>query len=159
MDALTSGYGLIEGPVWDPTRGLLFSDVVNGGVRALAEATVLAGCLVLAAVACILMPFFDTFLTVALVAFLFGLGIGGGAPLSMSLVFSRSPEARSGEAMGMRQTVNKGTEMVVPAAFGAISTTFGMMPLFWMVAALLGVGGWFMQRDAKALPKVDNSGE
>ena len=37
MDALTSGYGLIEGPVWDPTRGLLFSDVVNGGVRALAE--------------------------------------------------------------------------------------------------------------------------
>ena len=127
--------------------------------RKMAEATVLAGCLVLASVACILMPFFDTYLTVALVAFLFGLGIGGGAPLSMSLVFSRSPEGRSGEAMGMRQTVNKGTEMVVPAAFGAISTSFGMMPLFWMVAALLGVGGWFMQRDAKALPKVDNSGE
>jgi len=35
MQALTSGYGLIEGPVWDPARGLLFSDVMNGGVRAL----------------------------------------------------------------------------------------------------------------------------
>ena len=23
-DRLTSGYGLIEGPVWDPRRGLLF---------------------------------------------------------------------------------------------------------------------------------------
>ena len=32
MDQLASGYGLIEGPVWDPARGLLFSDVVNGGV-------------------------------------------------------------------------------------------------------------------------------
>jgi len=27
----TSGYGLIEGPVWDPERGLIFSDVPNGG--------------------------------------------------------------------------------------------------------------------------------
>ncbi len=32
MDRLAGGYGLIEGPVWDPSRGLLFSDVVNGGV-------------------------------------------------------------------------------------------------------------------------------
>ena len=32
MTALAEGYGLIEGPVWDPERGLLFSDVLNGGV-------------------------------------------------------------------------------------------------------------------------------
>jgi len=32
MEKLTDGYGLIEGPVWDPDRGLLFSDVINGGV-------------------------------------------------------------------------------------------------------------------------------
>ncbi|HZD24905.1 MAG TPA: SMP-30/gluconolactonase/LRE family protein [Alphaproteobacteria bacterium] len=36
MDKLAEGYGLIEGPVWDDTRGLLFSDVVNGGVFCLA---------------------------------------------------------------------------------------------------------------------------
>jgi len=35
MDKLASGYGLIEGPVWDPRRGLLFSDVLNGGVYCL----------------------------------------------------------------------------------------------------------------------------
>lgn len=34
MDKLTQGYGLIEGPVWDPERGLLFSDVLFGGVFA-----------------------------------------------------------------------------------------------------------------------------
>jgi D-xylonolactonase len=35
MQALCQGYGLIEGPVWDPTRGLLFSDVLFGGIYAL----------------------------------------------------------------------------------------------------------------------------
>lgn len=32
MDKLAEGYGLIEGPVWDAQRGLLYSDVINGGV-------------------------------------------------------------------------------------------------------------------------------
>lgn len=32
MQALAEGYGLIEGPVWDPERGLLYSDVLFGGV-------------------------------------------------------------------------------------------------------------------------------
>ncbi len=32
MQQVATGYGLIEGPVWDPARGLYFSDVMNGGV-------------------------------------------------------------------------------------------------------------------------------
>jgi gluconolactonase len=32
MEKCAEGYGLIEGPVWDPERGLLFSDVLLGGV-------------------------------------------------------------------------------------------------------------------------------
>ncbi len=36
MEALTSGYGLIEGPVWVPGQGLYWSDVINGGVYRLA---------------------------------------------------------------------------------------------------------------------------
>ncbi len=35
IEKLTEGYGLIEGPVWDDNRGLIFSDVVFGGVFAL----------------------------------------------------------------------------------------------------------------------------
>jgi xylono-1,5-lactonase len=37
MEALATGYGLIEGPLWDDQRGLIFSDVMNGGVRALSS--------------------------------------------------------------------------------------------------------------------------
>jgi gluconolactonase len=32
MQELASGYGLIEGPVWDPAKGLYFSDVLGGGI-------------------------------------------------------------------------------------------------------------------------------
>ena len=35
MEKLAEGYGLIEGPVWDPRRGLIFSDVLFGGVYCL----------------------------------------------------------------------------------------------------------------------------
>lgn len=37
MEKLASGYGLIEGPVWDPARGLIFSDVHHGGVYCLRQ--------------------------------------------------------------------------------------------------------------------------
>jgi gluconolactonase len=32
MQVVASGYGLVEGPVWDSAKGLYFSDVLNGGV-------------------------------------------------------------------------------------------------------------------------------
>ena len=38
METLISGFGLIEGPVFDPARGLIFSDVIGGGVRCLTPA-------------------------------------------------------------------------------------------------------------------------
>ncbi|MBV1878030.1 MAG: SMP-30/gluconolactonase/LRE family protein [Pseudomonadales bacterium] len=35
MEKLATGYGLIEGPIWDAENGLIFSDVVFGGVYGL----------------------------------------------------------------------------------------------------------------------------
>jgi gluconolactonase len=35
---LVRGFGLIEGPVWDPERGLIFSDVLEGGIYRLDDA-------------------------------------------------------------------------------------------------------------------------
>ena len=32
MEEISTGYGLIEGPVWDASQGLYYSDVINGGV-------------------------------------------------------------------------------------------------------------------------------
>jgi xylono-1,5-lactonase len=38
MERVATGFGLIEGPVWDPGRGLYFSDVIKGGVHLLDRA-------------------------------------------------------------------------------------------------------------------------
>ena len=38
MQELATGYGLIEGPVWDPAKGLYFSDVLGGGIHLLDRA-------------------------------------------------------------------------------------------------------------------------
>ena len=38
MQELATGYGLIEGPVWDPAKGLYFSDVLGGGIYLLDRA-------------------------------------------------------------------------------------------------------------------------
>ena len=37
MEKLAEGYGLVEGPLWDATRGLIFSDVLFGGVFSLGK--------------------------------------------------------------------------------------------------------------------------
>lgn len=37
MRELATGYGLVEGPVWHETLGLLYSDVINGGVYRVAK--------------------------------------------------------------------------------------------------------------------------
>lgn len=37
LQRLSSGHGLIEGPLFDPARGLLFTDVTNGGAWCLAS--------------------------------------------------------------------------------------------------------------------------
>ena len=38
MQELATGYGLIEGPVWDQAKGLYFSDVLGGGIYLLDRA-------------------------------------------------------------------------------------------------------------------------
>jgi len=117
-------------------------------VRRSSEERVLSLSLFLAGIACIVLPFTESFIGLALCAFLMGLGLGCGAPLSMVLVYNRTPAGRTGEAMGLRQTVNKGTEASVPLLFGAITTSAGMTPAFWLVALLLSVGGLLMGREA-----------
>jgi hypothetical protein len=57
------------------------------------------------------------------------------------MTFSNSAEGRSGEAMGLRFTVNQLTRVVVPVVFGSIGSMFGLFPVFWINALMLATGG------------------
>src|SRR4029079_17385430 len=53
-----------------------------------------------------LIPLFQTGITLGIISFVFGLGMGCGQPITTILIFSRSAEGRTGETLGLRQTVN-----------------------------------------------------
>lgn len=112
------------------------------------EERVLSHSLFLAAATCLLFPFVSSFVLLLVIAFILGIGLGCGSPLSLVLAYNRSPHGRSGEAIGLRQTANKATEVVVPILFGSIGTAFGMVPVFWLDALMLAVGGALMRKDA-----------
>ena len=109
--------------------------------------------MLVAAFTCLAFPLVENFAPLLGVAFVMGLGLGCGAPLSLVLSYNRAPTGRTGEAMGLRQTVNKGTEVLVPIVFGTLSTALGMLPVFWLDAAMLGVGSWLMRRETGAEEK------
>lgn len=102
---------------------------------------VLACAFYLGAASFLLLPFFSSTVVLALIAFTFGLGIGCGQPITMMLTFSHSAEGRSGEALGLRLTVNNLTRVVVPVVFGSIGSAFGLFAVFWGNASMLAAGG------------------
>jgi MFS family permease len=89
----------------------------------------------------LLFPAFRDPLVLAAISFLLGLGLGCGQPLSIILTYNHSPPGRSGEALGMRLTVNKFTQIMVPLVFGSLGSAFGILPIFWTSAVLLLCGG------------------
>jgi predicted MFS family arabinose efflux permease len=119
-------------------------------VRRSSEERVLSGSLYLAGATCLAFPFVSSFAALLAVSFVLGLGLGCGSPLSLVLAYNRSPAGRSGESIGVRQTVNKITEMVMPVIFGSLGTAIGMGPVFWMDGFMLAVGAWLIGRNAGA---------
>jgi MFS family permease len=105
------------------------------------EDKVLAGAFFLGAASFMVLPFFTSSTLLALVAFTYGLGMGGGQPIVTMQMFSNSAAGRSGEALGLRMTVNHLTRVVGPVVFGFIGSAFGLPAVFWINGLMLGGGG------------------
>jgi MFS family permease len=88
-----------------------------------------------------LFPFFSSLAPLMTVAFLLGLGLGAAQPNVMSLLHSRSPEGRVGEALGLRTTIMNSSHVVLPLVFGAFGSVLGAAAMFWMMATLACAGG------------------
>lgn len=86
-------------------------------------------------------PFFTSLAPLMGVAFLLGLGLGAAQPNIMSLVHSRSPAGRVGEALGLRSTIISSSQVVLPLVFGAFGAVLGAAAMFWSMALIVGVGG------------------
>ncbi|MCC7486771.1 MAG: MFS transporter [Burkholderiales bacterium] len=90
----------------------------------------------------LLVPLFSDAWMLAAVSLMLGLSMGCAQPVTLMLIFSRAPEGRSGEALGVRVTINQVTHIVVPLMFGSLGTLFGVAPVFIVNSLILGGGGW-----------------
>jgi MFS family permease len=115
---------------------------MHRAARRIGEIGVLTASLFMAGATYMLVPLVTQAPLLALVAFLLGIGLGCAQPLTILLTYNHAPHGRSGEALGLRLTVNKLTQIVVPLAFGAVGSTFGLLPVFWANGAFLLLGGF-----------------
>ncbi len=116
-----------------------------GLIRRFGEQRMLAHVFFVGASGLALIPLFHNAVTLGLVSFLFGLGMGCGQPIIIMLMFSNSRDGRSGEALGLKFTTNQLTKLLSPVLFGSIATALGLLPMFLINAALM-VGGGLLNR-------------
>jgi MFS family permease len=119
--------------------------------RRYGERGMLAGAFVISAAAFIAFPLTTSAPLLAAAAFVLGLGLGCGQPLSMILSFNAGPPGRSAEAISMRLAVSYGAHVVVPPVFGVIGAAVGgVATIFWTCAAIMGCGSWINRGATRA---------
>ncbi len=118
-------------------------------VRRFGEKRLLTASFFVGAVGFALIPLFKSVALLACVAFLFGLGMGVGQPLTTMLMFSRCAEGRTGETMGLRLTLNNALRVAGPAVFGAIASVTGLTAVFIINGLMMAGGGWISRPRGK----------
>jgi len=111
-------------------------------IKKFGEERLLAYAFFAGAVGLILIPLFHVAVVLGAISFAFGLGMGCGQPIVIMLMFSSSPDGRSGEALGLKFAINQLTKMISPVVFGSVASAFGLFPMFWINAALMAAGGF-----------------
>ena len=110
--------------------------------KRMGEVGVLTASLFIAGATYLAVPLVSQAPLLAVTAFLLGIGLGCAQPLTILLTYNHAPTGRSGEALGMRLTVNKLTQIAVPVVFGGLGSAFGLIPVFWANGAFLLAGGF-----------------
>jgi MFS family permease len=114
--------------------------------RRCSELEVLTAALFVAAAAYSLFPLVASVGPLLALSFTLGLALGSGQPMVMSLLHSMAPAGRMGEAVGVRMSIINASTFAVPLFFGAVGSTIGIGPVFWLVGGALAGGGWFARR-------------
>ncbi len=105
----------------------------------------------LATAAFVTIPFFESAPALGVLAFVYGFGLCVGQPITLILAYENTASGRTGEVVGIRETVNQITRVVAPVLFGAIGSVAGFMPVFFVGGGLLAWGA-LMLRSGKLTP-------
>lgn len=121
-------------------------------VKVLKEDKLLTYCLWITGIVFLLIPYAQNPILLATISFVLGLSLGCCQPLSIAMAYNRSPFGRTGEVLGLRLTINKIVQFLVPIAFGSMVSWLGFFTIFWANAILCLMSGLLI-RDKKNLQK------
>ncbi|WP_341914664.1 MFS transporter [Polaromonas sp. YR568] len=106
----------------------------------LSEWRVLAVAMLVTAVLFGVYPFMQTALGMGLCSVVLGLALGTVQPMIMSMLHQITPEARHGEALGLRLMAINASSVVMPMLFGTLGAVIGIAGVFWATGAVVGAG-------------------
>ncbi|MBU8906290.1 MFS transporter [Desertibacillus haloalkaliphilus] len=85
----------------------------------------------------ILTPLLSNVFLLGIVSFILGLSLGIGQPLSISITINSLPKERVGEGLGLRLSINKLTQVLMPVLLGGVSAVGGMASVFYISGLLI----------------------
>lgn len=101
----------------------------------LQEHVVLACAMAAAASVFFVYPLMSGPWTMGLCSVVLGLALGSVQPMVMSTLHQITPEARHGEALGLRAMAINGSSVLMPMLFGTVGTVVGVSVVFWSVGS------------------------
>ena len=118
----------------------------------LREWKVLVGAMLTTAALFAVYPLMRSALAMGVCSVLLGLALGMVQPMVMSMLHQITPEARHGEALGLRLMAINASSVLMPILFGTAGAVAGVAVVFWSVGAVVGLGAraaWQLQSGIK----------
>jgi MFS family permease len=106
----------------------------------LREWKVLATSMLITAVLFGIYPLMHSAIGMGVCSILLGLALGMVQPMVMSMLHQITPEARHGEALGLRLMAINASSVVMPMLFGTAGALVGIAGVFWTTGAMVGAG-------------------
>ncbi len=125
----------------------------------LREHVVVSGAMVMTAILFGIYPAMQTPLAMGLCSVVLGVALGSVQPMIMSTLHQITPEARQGEALGLRLMAINASSVVMPMLFGTVGAVVGVSVVFWSVGVLVGAGAgpaWLLRPTADTGPIKGN---
>lgn len=106
----------------------------------LREWKVLAVSMLMTAVLFGVYPLMQSAIGMGLCSILLGFSLGMVQPMVMSMLHQITPEARHGEALGLRLMAINASSVLMPMLFGSAGALIGIAGVFWATGAMVGAG-------------------
>ena len=85
-------------------------------------------------------PLMPSALAMGACSVLLGFALGAVQPMVMRMLHQITPEARHGEALGLRLMVINASSVLMSVRFGTAGSALGVAVVFWATGAVVGLG-------------------